>query len=135
MIAVAEFRSSPDAFHQALHLDLLRARHHHHPIAKFFSTCLIKKWNVGKKVFIRLAMLFRFAAPVADELADEEFLRACAASPAPGKPSREVRFDSTAHLHKNVIAKFVTNLGEHGLVMVGELARHGVGIEKLRFRQ
>ena len=36
----------------------------------------------------------------ADELADEEFLRACAASPAPGKPSREVRFDSTAHLHQ-----------------------------------
>src|SRR5207253_10875260 len=36
----------------------------------------------------------------AAELADEEFVRARAVSPAPGKPSRDARFDSTAHFHQ-----------------------------------
>src|SRR5439155_5848570 len=123
------------AFHQALHLDLLRARHHHHPIAKLFSTCLVKKWNVGKKIFIRLAMLCRFAAPVLTNWRMKNFFEL-----APLLRRLENHRAKCASIQlpiciKNVIAKFLTNLGEDGLVMVCELARHGVGIEKLCLRQ
>src|SRR5205807_9535574 len=123
------------AFHQALHLDLFRARHHHHPIAKFLSTRLIKKWNVGKKVFIRLAMLFRFAAPVPTNWRMKNFFEV-----APLLRRLENHRAKCASIQlpiciKNVIAKFLTDFGEDGLVMVCELARHGVGIEKHRLRQ
>src|SRR5438105_1900614 len=36
---------------------------------------------------------------------------------------------------KNVAAKFLTNLPEHGLVIMRQLAGHCISIEKLRFRQ
>ena len=80
-------------------------------------------------------MLFRFAAPVLTNWRMKNLFEL-----APLLRRLENHRAKCASIQlpiciKNVIAKFVTNLGEHGLVMVCELARHGVGIEKLRVRQ
>jgi len=92
------------------------ARHHHHTRSQSFSpTCLVKKWNVGKKNIHSIWRCFAASRlPVLTKLADEEFLRARAASPAPGKNHRaKVRFDSNCPFaSKNAIAKFLTNSGE-----------------------
>src|SRR5207237_4489927 len=119
----------------ALYLNFLRARHHHHPIAKSFSACFIKKRNVGKKVFIRLAMLSRFAAPVLANWRMKNLFEL-----APFFRCLENHRAKCASIQlsiciKNVLAKFLANLGEHSLVAMGELAGHCISVEKLCLRQ
>ena len=80
-------------------------------------------------------MLFRFAAPVQTNWRMKNLFEL-----APLLRRLENHRAKCASIQlpiciKNVIAKFLPNLGEHGLVMVRELARHGVGIEKLRVWQ
>src|SRR5207249_9920795 len=125
----------PRASRQPLQLHLPRARHHHHLIAKFLSTSLIEKWNVAEKVFVRLAMLFRFAAPVLTNWRMKSLFELAPLLRRLENHRAKCPSIQLPICIKNVIAKFLTNLGEYGLVVVCELARHDVGIEKLRLRQ
>src|SRR5207253_1297958 len=70
------------------------------PDHKVFLRLFHKEVECRQKSSHSIGDAFPLRRSSAGELADEEFVRARAVSPAPGKPSREVRSDSTVHLHQ-----------------------------------
>src|SRR5207248_11713402 len=70
------------------------------PDRKVFLRLFHKEEECPQKSIHSIGDAFPLLGSSVGELADEEFVRARAVSPAPRKPSREVRSDSTAHLHQ-----------------------------------
>jgi len=116
-------------------LDFLRTRHHHDAIAKFFTTGFIKKRDISKKVLIRLAMLFRFATPMATNWRMKNLLEL-----APFLGCHKYNGAKCAPIQlsifiKNCIPKSRTDFGKHVLILTGKLARHHIGIKERGFWQ
>src|SRR5207248_11169485 len=70
------------------------------PDRKVFLRLFHKEAECRQKSIHSIGDAFPLLGSSAGELADEEFVRACAVFPVLGKPSREVRFYSTVHLHQ-----------------------------------
>src|SRR4029453_8331032 len=80
-------------------------------------------------------MLFRFSAPV---LANWRMKNVCELAPFLRRLENHRAKCAPIQLSiciKNVIAKFLANFGEHGLVMMRERPRKCSCVEKLRLRQ
>src|SRR2546426_11136120 len=105
-------------------LDFGRTGHHNHSIAQRFTAGFIKKWNISEEKIRRVAMRFRFRAPLAANPRMKNLFEGalfCRVAEYYGAKFVSIQVPG---VRENFPAKFATNFFFYSRVKIDKLVRN-----------